>query len=394
MDSIETYRQAFTDQTCTDNSHDFSGFYPVKCRKCGLVIQWDTTEIEKYMGSYFGGVAYQWTEQVRPDDITSFSISVGDRPVFEAECDFSILRVHNCLHFSRDGWMQDKYPKGYFDTKEIRLRETDVAKIKCHLSGIDFSTWKTPAYYVENHDAPGFFVEKKFSCVFSNGKKFTCLEPENEEFDHLIGMIRKIAESNVEAKDRDFVQRMLEDTRKKTKQIYWLISQSMDEKWMKLIAQGVPLFNYTVARELSRGDNANAELMVNVIRFSHGAAWATKQAVPEKEYQWENLPYGRENDLGAAFALLVRHFETLPEVGRKLFPIVVLVLDSPITDDWLAAQERFQSLPGVSKNVLAIALVLGDRVEKKFLEKFSGVIYHINTMEDIINKLDSPLFGI
>ena len=43
--------------------------------------------------------------------------------------------------------------------------------------------------------------------------------------------------------------------------------------------------------------------------------------------------------------------------------------------------------------MLTIAWVMGERVEKQFLKKFDGVIYHINSMEDIINELDSPLFG-
>lgn len=390
---LETCLPPFCEAPCPNDSHDFASPYPFKCRKCGLTLQWDSQHIAKYMGSYFDGKSYQWTRFLDKGSIVSFSISCGNRPVLEANCDFSVLRIRNCLHGSRDGWMQSRYPKGYFEPMEIKLREADAAKLRRQLDSCNFFDWKTPVHYVENHGAPGFSVDKRFCCTFADGKQFLCLKPQNEEFDHLICLIRKIAESNAEAKDRDFVQRMLEDTQKKTKQIYWLISQSMEEKWMKLIAQGVPFFNYIVARELSRGDNVNAELMVNVIRFSHGAAWVTEQAVPEKEYQWEDLPYGRGNDLGAAFDLLTRHFETLPEVGRKLFPIVALVLDGPITDDWLVAQESFRSLPGVNKNVLTIALVLGDRVEKKFLEKLNGVIYHINTMEDIINELDSPLFG-
>lgn len=391
--SPEIWLPPFSETPCPNDGHNFIRPYPLKCRKCGLQLQWNEEEIEKYMGSYFDGKSYQWTERMKSDDITSFSISCGNRPVFSASCDFSAITVRNCLHGSRDGWRQQNYPQDYFEPSQVQLKDADRKAIKAFLEKCDFTKWKTPVHYVENHSAPGFSVDKSFCCTFADGKQFLCLKPQNEEFDHLICMIRKIVGSNAEAKDRDFVQRMLEDTQKKTKQIYWLISQSMEEKWMKLTAQGAPFFNYMVARELSRGDNANAELMVNVIRFSHGAAWITEQAVPEKEYQWEDLPHGRGNDLGAAFALLTRHFETLSEPGRKLFPIVALVLDGPITDDWMAAQKRFRSLPGVTKNVLTIALVLGDRVEEKFLKNFAGVIYHINTMEDIINELDSPFLG-
>lgn len=391
----EIHVQALIGSTCADDAHDFAHPYPFKCRKCGLECKGNREEIGKYMGSYFDGVAYQWNPNMQKEDIVSFSISTGDRPVFEANCDFSHLRIRNCLNGSRDGWMQSQFPDDYFEPKEVELEESDVLKIKNHLENCDFSTWETPSHYAENQimGACGFHVDETFTCRLANGRKFTCLKPENAEFKQLVSMMREIAGANAKKEDQKFVQRMLDDTEKKEKQIYWLISQSLEEKWMELIARGVPFFNYIVARELSRGDNANAELMVNVIRFSDGAAWVTEKAVPESEYQWETLPQGRGNDAGAAFALLTRHFETLPEPGRKLFPIVALVLDGPITDDWLAAQERFQSLPGVNKNVLTIALVLGDRVEKKFLKKFDGVVYHINSMEDIINEMDSPLFG-
>lgn len=389
----EIHVQALIGSTCADDAHDFAHPYPFKCRKCGLPLQWDSQHISKYMGSYFGDVSYQWTRFMDKNDIVSFSVSAGDRPVFSANCDFSNLIIRNCFHGSRDGWMQSQYPSNYFEPREVALEDEDIQRLRDFFNSCNFSTWRTPVHYVENHEAPGFSVDESFRCTFADGKQFACLDPDNAEFEHLVSLVREIAGNNSKKEDQAFVQRMLEDTEKKEKQIYWLISQSLEEKWMELMAQGVPFFNYIVAREMSRGDNANAELMVNVIRFSDGAAWVTEKAVPESEYQWEALPQGKGNDAGAAFALLTRHFETLPEPGRKLFPIVALVLDGPITDDWLAAQARFQSLPGVNKNVLTIALALGDRVEKKFLKKFDGVIYHINSMEDIINEMDSPLFG-
>ena len=382
-------------QICRDNEHYFvrshTGFI---CENCGLKLPWDSQHISKYMGSGMAGVYYQWDSlRMNPNDIVSFSISVGDRPVFESSCDFTHLRIRNCLKGSRDGWMQSHYPKDYFVPRNIPLTDEDRQQLQNLLSSCHFSRWETPIHYVENHHAPGFCVDKSFTCTFSNCRQFICLDPNNEEFEELVSQIRKIAKSNAKQEDRDFVQRMLADTEKQYKQIYWLISQSLEEKWMELIAQGMPFFNYMVARELSRGDNANAELLVNVIRFSNGSTWVTEEGVPEKEYLWDTLPQARGNDLGAAFTLLTRHFETLPEPKRKLFPIVTVVLDGPITDDWLAAQKRFQCLPGVNKHVLTISLVLGDRVEKQFLKQFDGIVYHINSMEDIINELDSPLFA-
>lgn len=167
------------------------------------------------MGSYFDGKSYQWTERMNTNDITSFTISAGDRPGFEANCDFSVLRIRNCLHGSRDGWMLSKYPKEYFEPREIKLQEIDAAKLKRHLASCNFFAWETPVHYVENHDAPGFFVEKQFSCVFSNGKKFTCLKPEDTEFAQLVSMLREMAAQNAAEADRAFVRRILEDTEKK-----------------------------------------------------------------------------------------------------------------------------------------------------------------------------------
>lgn len=380
-------------QTCSRQAHDFVRPYPLTCRKCGLTLQWDAHHIETYMGSWFDGAAFQWTPNMDVGRIVSFAISCGNRPVFEAKCDFFTLTVRNCLNGSRDGWRQHDYPEDYFESRQLPLGADAQKAIRAFLKKCNFTEWKTPVHYVENHDAPGFSVEKRFFCTFADGKRFCCLKPENEEFDRLICLLREMIQANARDKDQDFIRRMLEDTEKKAKQIYWLISQSLEPTHMELISQCAPYFNYVVSREMSMGDNANAELMVNVIRFSDGAAWVTKAPVPESEYNWEVLPLERGNDLGAAFELLTQQFKNLPEPGRKLFPIVAIVLDGPITDDWMAAQARFQSLPSVKKNVLTIALVMGDRVEKRFLKNFDGVIYRINSIEDIINEMDSPLFG-
>lgn len=380
---------------CRDDDHNFvlshTGFV---CINCGLKLPWDAQHISKYMGSYFGNVTYQWTPGMDEKKIVSISVSAGDRPVFEASCDFTNLYIRNCLKGSRDGWMQPHYPEDYFKSREIKLNSRDIQELRRFLESCDWSEWKTPIHYVENHDAPGFSVSRRFQCTFSDGKQFACLAPETPEFDSLLSRIRNAAKANAAPEDKAFVQRMLLDTETQYKQIYWLISQSLRDDHRELIAKGAPFFNYMISRELKHGDKANAELLVNMIRFSSGANWVTKSAVPESEYQWAPLPVETGNDLGAAFTLLTRHFETLPEPSRRLFPIVAVVLDDPITDDWLAAQARFQSLPGVKKNVLTIALVMGDGVEKRFLKKFDGVIYHINSIEDIINEMDSPLFGL
>lgn len=386
---------AFCVHTCGDDAHYFvrsdTGFL---CEYCGLKLPWDSQHISKYMGSAMEGTYYRWDpRRMNPDDMVSFSISAGDRPVFEASCDFTHLCIRNCLKGSRDGWMQPHYPEDYFEPREIPLTDKNRQQLRDLLAGFHFSDWETPAYYVENTHAPGFAVDQSFTCTFSEHERFACLKPDPSEFETLVSLIRTIARTNASSADRDFVNRMLMDTEKQYKQIYWLISQSLEEKWADLIAEGAPFFNYMVSREMKRGDNANAELMVNVIRFSKGAAWVTEKGIPEKNYQWEHIPKESGNDLGAAFTLLTRHFEAIPEPGRKLFPIVALVLDGPITDDWLAAQKRFHSLPGVDKHVLPIALVMGNKVGKRFEKNFNGVTYYINSMEDIIYELDSPFFG-
>ena len=107
----------------------------------------------------------------------------------------------------------------------------------------------------------------------------------------------------------------------------------------------------------------------------------------------EYLPAGNRNDLGVAISLLTQRFETLPEPKREMFPIVVLVLDSPITDDWQNEMKKFQSLPGVEKNVLTIVLALGDQVDKKRLKKQGCIVYDINSLDDMMNELDSPFWG-
>lgn len=386
----------FRGQTCRDNCHDFVRPYPLRCKKCGLTLQWDNQHISKYMGSYFENISYQWTRFMDKNDIVSFSISAGDRPVLEASCDFTHLYIRNCLKGSRDGWMQSQYPSDYFEPRNLPLGKENIQRLRDLFKNINFSAWTTPVYYVENHDAPGFSVNKRFCCTFADGKQFICLAPDNAEFERLISLVREIAGNNAGKEDQIFVQRMLEDTDQKTKQIYWLIScsESMEGKWMNLLKQGVPFFNYSVARDMRNEKNANAELLVNVIRFSSGAAWVTDAPVPEEEYQWESLPIGDRNDVGAAFSLLIKRFQTLPEPERKLFPIVILVLDGSPTDDYLSALKYFESLPGVERNVLTVVFALGEHVDKKLLRTFGkGCVFHINSANDFLYEIDTMLFS-
>ena len=390
-----TAEPVFRGPICADDEHDFVHPYPHKCRKCGLPLQWNEDNISQYMGSYIDGTAYQWTRSMDRSSSVSFSLSSGDRPVFSANCDFSSLKIRNALNGSRDGWMQPQYPSNYFEPRNIPLSGTDIGRLKDFFNNCDFSAWETPVHYVENHDAPGFSVKQRFTCTFPDGRKFTCLDPDNAEFEQLVTMLKEMAGRNARAEDQAFVQAMLKETEKKQKHIYWLIScsRSMEENHAELLRQGVPFFHYMITRAMRQSQNTNKELLVNVIQFADGAVWSTKEPVPESEYQWEYLPAGNRNDLGAAISLLTQRFETLPEPKREMFPIVALVLDGPVTDDWKKAIKQFRSLPGVEKHVLIVVLALSDQVDKKQLEKQGCIVYDINSLDDIMNELDSPLFG-
>ena len=91
-------------------------------------------------------VSYQWTQFMDEKDIAFFSISTGNRPVFEANCDFAHLRIRNCLNGSRDGWMQSQYPQDYFEPREITLEERDVQRLLDFFKNCNFSEWKTPEH--------------------------------------------------------------------------------------------------------------------------------------------------------------------------------------------------------------------------------------------------------
>lgn len=194
----DTSRSVFRGCNSHD-THDFSGSYPFRCWKCGLVCNGTEEEIARFMDSYFDDTAYQWNADMRSEDIISFIFSTGNRPVFEARCNFSDLQIRSCLNGSRDGWMQNQYPKNYFKPKTIRLDRNDVLKIKEYIKTCDFSTWITPDYYAANQimGACGFHADETFSCQFSNGKKFTCLKPDNPEFKQLVSLLRAIAEKTL-----------------------------------------------------------------------------------------------------------------------------------------------------------------------------------------------------
>lgn len=180
---------------CADDAHDFVSPYPFRCRKCGLSCRCREQEINKYLGSYFNGSTFQWNVRLNWKRITAFSLSTGRMPVYHVECDFSHLRVQNCLQ-SKDGWMQSEFPADFLQPKEMKLRKADSLKLKKFIKSCDFSTWETPSHYAENWitGACGFHAKKMFTCQFANGRKFICLKPEEEDFEQLVSLVREIAD--------------------------------------------------------------------------------------------------------------------------------------------------------------------------------------------------------
>ena len=128
----------FRKPICKDHDHDFVRPHPLTCRKCGAILRWNEQELLLYMGSYMDDVAYQWTPRMDEKKITSFSLSAGDRPVFSASCDFSSLTIRSALNGSRDGWMQSRYPSGYFEPRSIRLCQADIDSLKDFFRRSDF----------------------------------------------------------------------------------------------------------------------------------------------------------------------------------------------------------------------------------------------------------------
>jgi uncharacterized protein YegL len=120
-------------------------------------------------------------------------------------------------------------------------------------------------------------------------------------------------------------------------------------------------------------DNPNAEVLVRVLRFSTGAAWAVEKPTPLQYFQWPELraTVGGLTDLGAALTLLAKELRQGIMPGRALPPVLVLCTDGLPTDSFQEGLEMLLAEPWGAK-AIRLAIGIGRDADFNILRKFIG----------------------
>jgi len=118
-------------------------------------------------------------------------------------------------------------------------------------------------------------------------------------------------------------------------------------------------------------ENANAQLLVRVVKFSAGAQWHLSQPTPVETFTWTDLTAGGETDMGKALRLVADALKMPPMPERALPPVLALVSDGQPTDDFGAGLKALNEQPWAKKAV-RIAIAIGEDADYDILQRFIG----------------------
>ena len=116
-------------------------------------------------------------------------------------------------------------------------------------------------------------------------------------------------------------------------------------------------------------DNAHAELVVQVLKFSTGAEWHIAQPTPIAQFKWTDLNAGGVTDMGKAFLMVAEQLRMPPMPERGMCPVLVLISDGQPTDDFESGIRAILAQPWGKKSI-RVAVAIGKDANLEVLEKF------------------------
>jgi uncharacterized protein YegL len=116
-------------------------------------------------------------------------------------------------------------------------------------------------------------------------------------------------------------------------------------------------------------ENPNADVLVRAIRFSNGAQWHIAQAVPVKDFKWQDLTADGVTDMGKALTMVAEQLKQ--QSDRGLPPVLVLLSDGQPTDNFDAGLKALLDQPWGRKAV-RIGIAIGEDADTDVLQKFIG----------------------
>ncbi len=120
---------------------------------------------------------------------------------------------------------------------------------------------------------------------------------------------------------------------------------------------------------------SNTDIRVAVLEFGSGWNWVTPEPMLLEEYQnWRDLSAGGVTDLGMALEELnakMSRKQFLNSPSLSFAPVTFLITDGYPTDNYKRGLQILKNNKWFQAGI-KIALALGDGVEKKILEEFTG----------------------
>jgi uncharacterized protein YegL len=118
--------------------------------------------------------------------------------------------------------------------------------------------------------------------------------------------------------------------------------------------------------------NPGVEVLIRAIRFADQPAWHIAQAIPIRDFTWQDIAAGGETAMGKALEM-VASVLTPDEVGRRaLPPVLLLVSDGFPTDDFAKGMRAVMSQPW-GKQAVRLGVAIGQDANEEVLRQFIGV---------------------
>jgi uncharacterized protein YegL len=152
----------------------------------------------------------------------------------------------------------------------------------------------------------------------------------------------------------------------------WIVdcSNSMEGSKIESLNHAIKEFIPTMRQVAA--DNANAEVLIRVVKFSNSAQWHVAQPTKIDEFNWQDLKVdGGLRAMGAALHLVAEQLKMLPKEERGLPPVLVLISDGQPSDDFASGLNALMKLPW-GKKAVRIAITIGDDADLEVMEQFIG----------------------
>lgn len=138
-------------------------------------------------------------------------------------------------------------------------------------------------------------------------------------------------------------------------------------------------------------NEADAQVLINILKFSNSASWITPAPIPLESFEWSNLDADQEalTSMGKAFELLAGRLTIPPMTERALPPVLVLLSDGLPTDDYKPQLERLLNLPWGMKAV-RVAIAIGKGADVGVLQEFTGnseLVLQANSPEMLVKMI-------